>query len=398
MIQRNTAVHGAHAAVRCSQLARARERGAAPAPSSRRGGTPMSRHACRFGRRRLPTQHETQPLEPILDPHHGADTVPRINALASVIQRGQGMRDTLFLNNIIDAVADPILVKDSQLRFVLVNQALCDFTGIARERFIGRTDADLFDPAEVAVFNAMDRQVLATGQPNVNEEVHTHADGSTRTIRTTKTMFVDDDGNRVLVGIFTDLTALRAVQRELEAANARLHELAHQDRLSGLPNRMHFEDALAREVAAGQRRGETFAVLFMDLNGFKHINDTYGHSMGDELIGQAGQRLAATSRRADFVARLGGDEFVVVARNADAAVARRLAERLACAIATPFELSAARVHISASIGIAIFPRDGANSDQLIKHADAAMYRAKRVTRQAVEFYEPQPQGASGQRD
>jgi diguanylate cyclase (GGDEF)-like protein/PAS domain S-box-containing protein len=340
-----------------------------------------------------PTLHEPKPLDPILDPHLGAETVPRINALASVIQRGQGMRDTLFLNNIIDAVADPILVKDSELRFVLVNQALCDFTGITRERFIGRTDADLFDPAEAAIFNAMDRKVLATGQPNINEEVHTHADGSARTIRTTKTMFVDDDGNKVLVGIFTDLTALRAVQRELEAANARLHELAHQDRLTGLPNRMHFEDALAREVAAGQRRGETFAVLFMDLNGFKHINDTYGHGTGDELIGQAGQRLAAASRRADFVARLGGDEFVVVARNADASVARRVADRLACAIATPFELSAARVHISVSIGIAIFPRDGANSDQLIKHADAAMYRAKRVTRQAVEFYDPQ--GDSG---
>jgi diguanylate cyclase (GGDEF)-like protein/PAS domain S-box-containing protein len=290
-------------------------------------------------------------------------------------------------------VADPILVKDSQLRFVLVNQALCDFTGIARERFIGRTDADLFDPAEVAVFNAMDRQVLATGQPNVNEEVHTHADGSLRTIRTTKTMFVDDDGNKVLVGIFTDLTALRTAQRELESANVRLHELAHQDRLTGLPNRMYFEETLAREVSAAERRKETFAVLFMDLNGFKHVNDTYGHSIGDELITRAGARLAKTARRSDFVARLGGDEFVVVARNADAVVARRLADRLAVAIDAPFDLSSTQAHVTVSIGIAIFPRDGENSDQLIKHADAAMYRAKRVTRQAVEFYDPQ--GDSG---
>ena len=327
-------------------------------------------------------------MEPILDPRHGSDTVPRINALASVIQRGQVMRDTLFLNNIIDAVADPILVKDSELRFVLVNQALCGFTGLPRERFIGRTDADLFPAEQAAVFNAMDRKVLASGQPNVNEEVFTHADGSARTIRTTKTMFVDDDGRKVLVGIFTDLTALRMTQRELESANARLHELAHQDRLTGLPNRMHFEETLAREVAAAERRGETFAVLFMDLNGFKHINDTYGHSIGDELIGQAGARLAKTARRADFVARLGGDEFVVVARDADAVVARRLADRLAGAIDAPFDLSSTRAHISASIGIAIFPRDGAHSDQLIKHADAAMYRAKRVTRQAVEFYDP----------
>ena len=326
-------------------------------------------------------------MEPHLDRTGGADTVPRATALASVIQRGQSMRDTLFLNNIIDAVADPILVKDSKLRFVLVNQALCEFTGIPRERFIGRTDADLFAPEEAAVFNAMDRKVLATGQPNVNEEVHTHADGSERTIRTTKTVFLDEDGHGVLVGIFTDLTALRATQRELEAANARLHELAHQDRLTGLPNRMHFEEALAREVAAAERSGESFAVLFMDLNGFKHINDTYGHNIGDELIGQAGTRLAQTARRADFVARLGGDEFVVVARRADDAVARRLAERLAEAIEQPFDLSSTRAHISASIGIAIFPRDGAGRDELIKKADAAMYRAKRVTRQPVEFYD-----------
>ena len=317
----------------------------------------------------------------------GAPTVPRARALASVIQRGCEMRDTVFLNNIIDAVADPILVKDSQLRFVLVNQALCDFTGIARERFIGRTDADLFPAEQASVFNAIDRLVFATGQPNVNEEVHTHGDGSIRTIRTTKTIFSDEDGNKVLVGIFTDLTALRATQRELEAANARLHELAHQDRLTGLPNRMYFEETLTREVAAAERRRETFAVLFMDLNGFKHINDTYGHSIGDELICQAGARLAATGRRSDFVARLGGDEFVVVARNANDGEARRLAERLAAAIETPFSLSSTEASISASIGIAIFPRDGAHSDELIKHADAAMYRAKRETRQAVEFYD-----------
>jgi diguanylate cyclase (GGDEF)-like protein/PAS domain S-box-containing protein len=322
-----------------------------------------------------------------MDHNAGADTVPRATALAHAIQRGQVMRDTLFLNNIIDAVADPIFVKDAQLRFVLVNQALCEFTGVPRERFIGRTDADLVSAELAAAFNAIDRQVLGSGQPSVNEEAHTHADGSARTIRTTKTIFFDEDGNKVLVGIFTDLTALRATQRELEAANARLHDLAHQDRLTGLPNRMHFEEALAREVAAAERRRETFAVLFMDLNGFKHINDTYGHNIGDELIRQAGARLAQTARRADFVARLGGDEFVVVARDADDGVARRLAERLAGAIERPFVLSSTQAHVSASVGIAIFPRDGAQRDELIKNADAAMYRAKRVTRQAVEFYD-----------
>ena len=312
--------------------------------------------------------------------------MPRAQALASAIQRGQTVRDTAFLNNIIDAVADPILVKDSQLRFLLVNQALCEFTGIPRERFIGRTDADLFPAEQAAVFNAMDRKVFTTGQPNINEESHTHADGTLRTIRTTKTCFTGEDGKQVLVGIFTDLTALRAAQRELEAANQRLHDLAHLDRLTGLPNRMYFEETLAREVAHAARQQETVAVLFMDLNGFKDINDSHGHHAGDELIRQVGARLAQTARRADFLARLGGDEFVVVARDTDEANARRLAERLAEGVNAPFALAAAEVRVTVSIGVALFPRDGTHSDELIKNADAAMYRAKRVTWRAVEFH------------
>ena len=325
-------------------------------------------------------------MEHPLESKAAAGSVPRAEALASALKRGQVVRDTAFLNNIIDAVADPILVKDSQLRFVLVNQALCEFTGIARERFIGRTDADLFPLEQAAVFNAMDRKVFATGQPNVNEEAHTHADGSMRTIRTTKTCFVDEDGKQVLVGIFTDLTALRATQRELEAANQRLHDLAHLDRLTGLPNRMYFEETLAREVAAAARQHEQFAVLFMDLNGFKDINDTYGHGAGDELIRQVGLRLAQAARRADFLARLGGDEFVVVARHTSEADARRLAERLAAIIDKPFVLAAAEARVTVSIGVAVFPHGGAHSDELTKNADAAMYHAKRVTLRPVEFH------------
>jgi diguanylate cyclase (GGDEF)-like protein/PAS domain S-box-containing protein len=329
-------------------------------------------------------------VDPSLDDKTATASVPRAKALASVIQRGQATRDTTFLNNIIDAVADPILVKDDQLRFLLVNQALCEFAGIARERFIGRTDADLFSAAQAAVFNEMDRRVLASREPNVNEESHTHADGSVRTIRTTKTCFTDEAGHQVLVGIFTDLTALRATQRELEAANKRLHELAHLDRLTGLPNRMYFEETLVREVATSSRYGQPFAVLFMDLNGFKDVNDTHGHHVGDELIRQVGARLAQAARRSDFVARLGGDEFVVVARHTDESDAARLAHRLAAIVAQPFALSTTQAQVSVSIGVAVHPRDGAHSDELTRHADAAMYRAKRVTGQPVEFHVATP--------
>ena len=327
-----------------------------------------------------------------IDDNAAADSVPRAQALASAIRRGRAARDNAFLNNIIDAVADPILVKDSQLRFLLVNQALCTFAGIARERFIGRTDADLFPAEQAAVFNEMDRRVLATREPNINEESHAHADGSVRTIRTTKTCFTDENGQQVLVGIFTDLTALRAAQRELEEANKRLHELAHVDRLTGLPNRMYFEETLAREIATSVRHGHPFAVLFMDLNGFKDVNDTHGHHVGDELIRQVGARLAQAARRSDFVARLGGDEFVVIARQTGERDAGLLAHRLAGIIDRPYALSSVQAAVSVSVGVAVYPRDGADSDELTRHADAAMYRAKRVTGRPVEFHAPPPGG------
>jgi len=314
-------------------------------------------------------------------------SLPLVRQLANVIQRGTAMGDTVFLNSIIDSVADPILVKDANLRFLLVNQSFCEFTGIARERFIGRTDADLFPAEQAHIFNLMDRLVLSTGRPNINEEELVRADGSIRTIRTTKTMFVDDDGGKVLVGIFTDLTALRATQRDLEAANKRLSELAHRDSLTGLPNRMAFEDTLTRTVHNAQRHGEVFSVLFMDLNGFKRINDSYGHGVGDELIRATALRLAGVGRESDFIARLGGDEFVVIARTGGNIEARRLAERLAIALAEPFRLSAADVSISVSIGAANFPRDGIDGAELTRNADTAMYRAKRVTGQAFEFYD-----------
>ena len=192
----------------------------------------------------------------------------------------------------------------------------------------------------------------------------------------------------MLVGIFTDLTALRAAQRELEAANQRLHDLAHLDRLTGLPNRMYFEETLAREVANAARQHE---IVRRAVHGPQRL--------------QAHQRQPRPSRRrrtdspgrhtpgADgaarrLLARLGGDEFVVVVRHTDEASARRLAERLAEVVNTPFALAAAEARVTVSIGVALFPRDGTHSDELIKNADAAMYRAKRVTWRAVEFHSP----------
>lgn len=316
--------------------------------------------------------------------HQEARSIERV---ASLVQKVISQPSTHFLNNIIDAINDPVFVKDDTCHFLLVNEAFCQFVCHSREELLGHTDTDFFPLEQCEVFYTRDRHVFATRQPDVNEELLIGADGHNRIIRTTKTVFEDANGRLVLVGIITDLTDLRNAQRELETANVQLHRLAHLDPLTGLPNRMAFEAALRSTIKQAQRHHEPFSLLFMDLNGFKSVNDTHGHPAGDELIVRISERLQATLRDGDTVARLGGDEFVVIARQTSGDQARLLAQRLAATIRQPVELSLAVVEVSTSIGISRFPEDGDCAVDLIKNADMAMYRAKRVTRNPYEFFD-----------
>ncbi|MEO0424129.1 MAG: diguanylate cyclase [Pseudomonadota bacterium] len=313
-------------------------------------------------------------------------SIAHAEALAFVVSDRVGSDDLEFLNQIIDSVADPIFVKDERLAWIFVNQAFCDFIGHPREALLGRTDADLFPAAEAAVFNRIDRQVLDSGTANVNEELLTNAaSGEQRTIRTTKTMFFRPNGARILVGIFTDLTVLRDAQHQLEQANELLRHQALHDPLTALPNRRALERALDRTLALAERHGEAFALLFLDLNGFKQVNDTHGHDAGDELIQHTATRITAQARSADFVARLGGDEFVMLARMTDTVDAGILARRLGEALSRPVPLAIGEVSVSTSIGVARYPEDGRTRDVLLRRADKAMYHAKRVLRQSLAF-------------
>ncbi|MEM8983434.1 MAG: GGDEF domain-containing protein [Pseudomonadota bacterium] len=311
--------------------------------------------------------------------------------VADLVENGMRETDWSLLNKIIDSIADPIFVKNADLVWILVNQAFCDFIGIPRHDLIGKTDADLLPADEAAVFNSIDRRVLATGEPNINEELLTSASSKQQhVIRTTKTMFVDDHGSAILVGIFTDLTALRAAQRELETANQRLRQLALSDALTELPNRRAFEETLERAVSFGTRNNQPFAVLFFDLNGFKPINDTYGHDAGDDLLREVAARLRDLKRKEDFVARLGGDEFVMIAENSSPQDAAVIAQRLAHGIGEPVTLACGTVEVGVSIGIACFPDDADQRVELMRKADLAMYHAKRVSDQTIAFFEELP--------
>lgn len=184
---------------------------------------------------------------------------------------------------------------------------------------------------------------------------------------------------------------------QLRVAGAHARFLATHDGLTRLANRSAFQAYLGRATAYAERRGTRLAVLFLDLDGFKHINDTLGHSVGDELIQQVAGRLQACVRKSDLLARLGGDEFVVMIQDADQEHApARVAETLLDRLAAPFVLGGREYWVTASIGISVYPRDGADRDSLIRNADAAMYKAKSLGRNNYQFYS-QSMGPAAQR-
>lgn len=178
------------------------------------------------------------------------------------------------------------------------------------------------------------------------------------------------------------------LNERFEAAQAQLDHLAHHDVLTGLPNRMLLADRLGQTIELCRRQGRKFAMLFIDLDRFKHINDSLGHTIGDELLKSVAQRIVSCVRVSDTVSRQGGDEFVVLLSHIrhveDAAISAR---KILAALATPHLIEGFELHASASIGISTFPDDGQDAEILLKNADTAMYHAKDHGRKNYKFFE-----------
>jgi len=172
-------------------------------------------------------------------------------------------------------------------------------------------------------------------------------------------------------------------------AQRRIEQLAYTDPLTGLPNRLLLGERVAHAICVAQRSGERFALLFLDLDRFKSINDSLGHMFGDRVLVEIAARLQRCLRQTDTLARLGGDEFVVHLHGADREAAARAAQRLIAAVAHPVTIDQMQFTLSASIGIAMYPDDGASLDELIQSADTAMYQVKERGKGHYRFYQPQ---------
>lgn len=206
-----------------------------------------------------------------------------------------------------------------------------------------------------------------------------------------ETSVVDRDATGICHEVNDEISlaaaALEQMTAELEEKNRELFSLARHDALTGLPNRLTLLDRLERAISNAQRKEGMLAVVFLDLDRFKEINDTLGHNVGDDLLVQVAGRLLAQVRESDTVARLGGDEFVLLLPEVvDAADAKKVADKLLMALNEPFSSGGHCLRTTPSIGIALYPLDGDDPHTLMKHADAAMYRAKSCGRNNVQYF------------
>ncbi|MGH6841424.1 MAG: putative bifunctional diguanylate cyclase/phosphodiesterase, partial [Methylocella sp.] len=210
---------------------------------------------------------------------------------------------------------------------------------------------------------------------------HVKADGKEIDVITfsRNTMFCDRPAQLVAI---VDVTAKRQ-------AEARIAHMAHHDGLTGLPNRVLFHERLEEALSRVRRHAEKLAVLYLDLDQFKHVNDTLGHPTGDKLLVAAADRLRTCLRDCDMVARFGGDEFAVLQLGlAGPHEVGNLAERIVTLLSEPYDIDGQRCVIGASVGIALSPADGETSDQLLKNADIALYQSKEDGRRVFRFFEP----------
>ena len=309
----------------------------------------------------------------------------RVRAETKVIeQMREARRARAFLNTIVDNVPVTIFVRQlPERRFVLVNHEGEKLLGVRRGDLLGKRVSDVFPAESAREIEEHDEVQLRSHDPVVFPEVPvpTRDNGMRATVATAVAVRDHDGTARYLVNVVEDVT-------ERKRAQERIEHLAHHDVLTDLPNRAAFNAAVDAALKDAGATGANFALLSIDLDRFKEINDVFGHATGDALLQAVGKRLAAGCEGA-FLARIGGDEFSVISgEGQQPAAAETLAARLLDAINGDIDLDCQTVRIGMSIGIAIYPADGTDADVLQANADAALYRAKSEGRSSVRFFAP----------
>ena len=294
--------------------------------------------------------------------------------------RKEAEREARLAAQVVESTTEGVLVTDAGNRIVSVNPAFTRVTGYTAEEAVGETPALLNSGRhDAAFYEGMWRAIRDHGE--WQGEIWNRRKNGEIYPEWLNVTVVRDDAGRIThhIAVFSDITAIKK-------AEARLHRLAHYDPLTGLANRALFLERLEQSLMQAERTGERFAVLFIDLDRFKAVNDSLGHRAGDQLLEEVARRLEGCLRKSDTVARLGGDEFTALLRHIHS---RRDVEELAATIVEvlerPFQLPGGTVQVGSSIGVALYPEAGADVDTLTQRADNAMYRAKEAGRNTYRF-------------
>jgi diguanylate cyclase (GGDEF)-like protein/PAS domain S-box-containing protein len=295
-------------------------------------------------------------------------------------QREQGQR---FLHAIIENIPVSIVVKQPRdQRYVFINRAAEDLFGASRENVVGRTAHDVFTKRSAELIDADDEKLFNAPHQLFfhSHELETRANGVHKVASKRLAIFGDDGEPEYMLGLIENIT-------DRARAEERIAHMAHHDALTDLPNRALLRERLEAALAY-VRHGDSLAVHYLDLDHFKSINDTLGHTVGDELLKMVAERLRGCVRDTDTVARLGGDEFAIVQIGLrDIKDAADLAQRILDLFKDPIEPGGHHVVTDVSIGIAIAPHDGVDADQLLKNTDLALYGAKADGRGTYRFFE-----------
>ena len=297
-----------------------------------------------------------------------------------------------LLASVFDNAQEGIALTDPRGVILEVNPSFCHITGYSRAEAVGQTPRLLNSGRHPAVFYAAMWEALAREGAWQGEIWNRRKDGEIYPELLSITAVTDARGVVThYIGVFTDISDIKRQQQKIE-------HLAHYDPLTGLPNRALLADRLRMALAQARREHTQLAIAYLDLDGFKPVNDTYGHNVGDALLTRIGRRLMAALRDTDTVARLGGDEFVMVlGGSASRQNYLETLERVLQQLAEPCQLAEVTVSLSASIGVTFFPDDDSEPDALLRHADQAMYQAKRAGRNRYHVFEIQEERESSRR-
>ncbi|WP_434621067.1 diguanylate cyclase domain-containing protein [Azospirillum sp. B2RO_4] len=285
------------------------------------------------------------------------------------------------LQSLINSMPDFVFFKDRDGNYLNYNHAALDYIGWTPKPDRPLRDVDMVDAETAGRRRQADLRTMREGMTR-GEEWFVYPDGRRRLMETIKTACRDPHGTILgVVGISRDITDRRRMEEMLRRSEAEKDHLANHDPLTGLPNRRLFFARTDGALDHARRIGQPLALLFIDLDGFKPVNDRFGHDAGDQVLRVTAERLAGCLRASDLVARIGGDEFTVLLEGAGSvADVERIAGKLIHALSGEITLGRRTLSVGASIGIALFPRDADTAQDLLKAADDALYRAKHAGR------------------